>query len=650
MPRQVAPYGSWKSPITSDLIVSESIGLGQVAIDGADVYWVEGRPTEGGRNVVVHRTPDGQTSAITPPPFNVRTRVHEYGGGAFLAANGTTYFSNFDDQRLYCTGAGKEPQPVTPEVALRYADGTFDHDHNRIICVREDHTEPYHGAANTIASIDLGSGESQELVAGRDFYATPRLSPDGTHLAWLAWDHPNMPWDGTELWIGEVQPDGSLNHVERVAGDADESIFQPEWSPDGTLYFVSDRTGWWNLYRVRPSAHAKGLQDGQVEPLAEMEAEFGLPQWVFGMRTYAFESARRIICAYTHQGTWQLANLDTETRKLENIETPYTSISEVHAAPGRAIFHAGSPTESTSIVHLDLATGQVEVLRRSSTVEIDPGYLSSPQAVEFPTENGLTAHAFFYPPRNRDYAAPPDEHPPLLVFSHGGPTGATSSTFRLSVQYWTSRGFAVLDVNYGGSTGYGRAYRQRLAGQWGVVDVDDCVNGARHLAARGQVDGDRLIIRGGSAGGYTTLCALTFRDVFKAGASYYGIGDLETLAKETHKFESHYLDRLVGPYPEERALYVARSPIHFTDRLSCPVIFFQGLEDQVVAPEQAEAMVDALRRKRVPVAYLPFEGEQHGFRRAENIKRSLDAELYFYSRIFDFELAESVAPVEIENL
>jgi dipeptidyl aminopeptidase/acylaminoacyl peptidase len=640
MPKQVAPYGSWKSPITSDLIVSESIGLGQVAIDGEDIYWVEGRPAEGGRNVIVRRTADGRTTDVTPPPFNARTRVHEYGGGAFLITDGTIYFSDFADQRLYCA-AGKEPLPVTPEATLRYADGVFDRRHKRIICVCEDHTESEQEAVNTIVSLDLESGESHTLISGHDFYAAPRLSPDGTRLAWLAWDHPNMPWDGTELWVGEIRADGSLGQTERVAGGAAESIFQPEWSPDGTLYFVSDRTGWWNLYCLR---------DGEVEPLVEMEAEFGLPQWVFGMRTYAFESARRIICAYTQQGAWQLASLDPETRKLENIETPYTSISEVHAAPGRAVFHGGSPNEPMSIVQLDLATGEIEILRRSSTVGIDSGYLSPPQALEFPTENGLTAHAFFYPPRNRDYAAPAGELPPLLVLSHGGPTGTTSSAFRLEVQYWTSRGFAVLDVNYGGSTGYSRAYRQRLNGQWGVVDVDDCANGARYLAGRGEVDGDRLIIRGGSAGGYTTLCALTFRDVFKAGASYYGVGDLEALAKETHKFESRYLDRLIGPYPERRDLYVARSPINFTDHLSCPVIFFQGLEDQVVPPTQAEMMVGALRQKKVPVAYLPFEGEQHGFRRAENIKRSLDAELYFYSRIFGFELAEPVEPVEIENL
>lgn len=641
MPTRVAPYGSWKSPITSDLIVAETISLGQIALDGADTYWLEMRPSEGGRNVLVCLTPYGQTTDITPAPLNVRTRVHEYGGGAFLVAGGAVYFSNYADQRLYRQASGSEPEPITPEIPLRYADGILDARRNRIICVREDHIQPGREAVNTIASVDLNSGNSKALISGHDFYASPRISPDGCRLAWLAWDHPNMPWDGTELWVGELQDDGALNASKCVAGGTEESIFQPEWSPDGTLYLVSERTGWWNLYR---------LQDGQIEPLIEMEAEFGLPQWVFGMSTYAFESAERIICTYTQNGSSHLAILDTGTSSLTVIETPYTSITGIRAAPGRAVFRAGAPNEHEAVVQLDPSTGDLTVLRRSSTLEIEDGYLSIPQAIEFPTENDRTAYAFYYPPRNRDYAPPPGEQPPLLVTSHGGPTSATSGALRMGVQYWTSRGIAVLDVNYGGSTGYGRAYRQRLNGQWGVVDVDDCANGARYLAERGDVDGDRLIIRGGSAGGYTTLCALTFRDVFKAGASYYGIGDLEALAKETHKFESRYLDRMVGPYPEQRQLYVQRSPIHFTDQLSCPVIFFQGLEDQVVPPNQAEMMVDALREKGIPVAYVPFEGEQHGFRRAENIKRALDAELYFYSHVFGFELTDEVEPIEIENL
>ena len=634
---QVAPYGFWKSPITSDLIVSATIGLGPVVVDGKDIYWVEMRPGEGGRNVIVRRTPDGETSDITPSPFNARTRVHEYGGGTFVVADGTVYFSNFADQRLYCKTTDGEPQPLTPAVNIRYADGIIDRRRGRIICVQEDHTgagEP----VNTLVSIGLEGGSSR-VLCGDDFYASPRLSPQGNQLCWISWNHPNMPWDGTELWVAEVKVDGSLGSPERVAGGVDESIFQPEWSPSGILHFISDRSGWWNLYRWGA---------GGVQPLCEMAAEFGLPQWVFGMSTYAFESAERIICTYTQQGKWHLANLDTTTQQLQRIETPYTEISSLQASAGSAVFCAASPSESTSIVQLDLTTGQRSVLRRSSEVAIDLGYLSTPQAIEFPTENGLTAHAFFYPPQNRDYT-PTRELPPLLVKSHGGPTAAASSRLNLAIQYWTSRGFAFLDVNYGGSTGYGREYRQRLDYQWGIVDVDDCVNAARYLVERSQVDGSRIAIAGGSAGGYTTLCALTFRDLFKAGASYYGVSDLEALARDTHKFESRYLDRLIGPYPQRRDLYWERSPIHFTEHLNCPVIFFQGLEDKIVPPNQAQIMVSALKAKGLPVAYVPFEGEQHGFRRAENIKRALDSELYFYSRVFGFDLADAVEPVPIEN-
>jgi dipeptidyl aminopeptidase/acylaminoacyl peptidase len=639
---QVVPYGSWKSPITSDLIVAGTIGLGQIALDGEDVYWTELRPAEGGRMVIVRRTPDGRAMDVTPALFNARTRVHEYGGGAFAVSDGVVYFSNFADQRLYRHRPGDEPQPITPAVELRYADGVIDRRRHRLICVREDHTSAGREAVNTIVGLNLDGSEGGEvLVSGHDFYSSPRLNADGSRLAWLAWNHPNLPWDGTELWVGELAADGSLGKTERVAGGADESIFQPEWSPDGVLHFISDRTGWWNLYRWR---------NGRIEPLCEMEAEFGQPQWVFGMSTYDFAAADRIICTYLERGLARLASLDTRARKLDPIETPYTRIEGLRAAPGRALFNAGSPTEPAAIVQLDLATRQIEVLRRSSEVAIDPGYISPPRAIEFPTEGGLTAHAFFYPPQNRDYAAPAGERPPLLVMSHGGPTAATMATLRLTVQYWTSRGIAVLDVNYGGSTGYGRAYRQRLNGQWGIVDVDDCVNGARYLVARGEADGNRLAITGGSAGGYTTLCALTFRDVFKAGASHYGVSDLEALDEDTHKFESRYSSSLIGPYPERRDLYRARSPIHFTERLSAPVIFFQGLEDKIVPPNQAEMMVAALRAKGLPVAYVAFEGEQHGFRRAENIKRALDSELYFYSRVFGFELAEAVAPVPIENL
>jgi dipeptidyl aminopeptidase/acylaminoacyl peptidase len=639
---KVAPCGSWKSPITSDLIVSETISLGEIVLDGEDIYWIEMRPAEGGRHVIVRRSSDGKITDVTPPAFNARTRVHEYGGGTFAVGDGTVYFSNFGDQRLYRQVPGAEPQPISPKAALRYADGVIDYRRGNIICVREDHSSAEGEATNTLVSLTLqGSDSGQVLLSGNDFYSSQRLSPDGSSLAWLTWNHPNMPWDGTELWVGEVKPDGSIGHTEQVAGSVDVSIFQPEWSPDGTLYFVSDQSGWWNLY---------SWCHGRIEPLCQMDGEFGLPQWIFGMSSYAVDSAGRIICTYTQEGAWHLASLNTATGELNIIETPYTSIGSLRAEAGSAVFVAGSSTEATCIVKLELATNELEVLRRSSEVAIDPGYLSEPLLVEFSTEHGLSAHAFFYRPKNQDHTAPPGELPPLLVVSHGGPTAATSSTLDATIQYWTSRGIAVLDINYGGSTGYGRPYRQRLEGQWGIVDVDDCVNGARYLLERGEVDGDRLAIRGRSAGGYTTLCALTFRNVFKAGASYFGVSELESLAKDTHKFESRYLDRLIGPYPEAQKLYQERSPINFIDRLSCPLIFFQGREDRIVPPNQAEMMVNGLREKGLPVAYVLFEGEQHGFRRAENIKRALDAELYFYSKIFSFELADRVEPVAIANL
>jgi len=640
---KVAPYGSWASPITSDVIVSETIRLGTPSWAGSDIYWLEGRPSEGGRSALVRRTSEGQLYNVLPTPYNARTRVHEYGGGSFVVDQDTIYFSNYNDQRLYRLEPGALPHPIPPDTALRYADGVIDGERERMICVREDHRIRMREAVNAIVAVNLlGDPDGGEvLVSGKDFYAAPRLNPDGSRLAWLTWDHPNMPWDGTELWVAEVLEDGELGAPEKVAGGDSESIFQPAWSPDGVLYFVSDRTGWWNLYRWR---------EGEIEPLLPMEAEFGLPQWVFGMSTYDFESPTSLICTYSQNGVWYLARLDTVAQTLTPIDIPFTHVSGPKVGPQGIALRVGSATEPSSIALIDPETEELTMLRRSSRRVPRPAYLSEPESIEFPTEEGKTAHGLFYAPKNDAYEASEGERPPLLVFIHGGPTGSASSTLDLKLQYWTSRGFAVLDVNYGGSTGYGRAYRERLNGEWGVSDVADCVNGARYLVERGDVDGDRLAIRGGSAGGYTTLCALTFYDVFKAGASYYGVADLSALAEETHKFESRYLDRLVGPYPEESDLYEARSPIHHIDELSCPLIFFQGLEDEVVPPNQAKRMFEALKAKGIPVAYVPFEGEQHGFRRAENIKRALDAELYFYSRIFDFPLPESIEPVEIENL
>ncbi|HXH21491.1 MAG TPA: S9 family peptidase [Dehalococcoidia bacterium] len=638
---EVAPYGSWKSPITADLIVASSISLGSIAVDGEDVYWLEGRPLEGGRQVLVRRTPDGAVSDVTPAPYNVRTRVHEYGGGSYAVHQGVVYFSNFADQRLYRLRPATSPEPLTSAEGMRYADGVVDPARGLLYCVREDHTRSDQDAENTIVAIDLETGAETVVARGHDFYSTPRLSPDGSRLSWLSWDHPNMPWDGTELWLARLGEDGLPQSPERVAGGPSESIFQPEWSPDGRLYFVSDATGWWNLHR---------LGDRGAEIVVEREAEFGAPQWVFDARTYAFLPDGRLLCAYAEGGVSRLALLDPEARSLQPIDIALNGFGSVRVAGDRAYFVASSPSLPGAVYELDLRTQALTPLRWSSDLRIDDGYISLPEPLEFPTEGGLTAHALYYAPRNKDYRAPEGEKPPLIVMSHGGPTAAAGAGFSLQKQFWTSRGFAVLDVNYGGSTGYGCEYRRRLEGKWGVVDVDDCTNGARYLASRGLVDPGRMAITGGSAGGYTTLCALAFRDVFKAGASHFGVADLEALARDTHKFESRYLDRLVGPYPERRDLYVERSPVHHVDRLACPVIFFQGLEDKIVPPNQAEAMVEALRRKGIPVAYLAFEGEQHGFRRAENIKRSMEAELYFYGRIFGFRPADEIEPVEIMNL
>jgi dipeptidyl aminopeptidase/acylaminoacyl peptidase len=649
IPTKTAPYGSWKSPITSDLIVAQSITLSEVRLDGGQVYWLEGRPQEQGRNVVVRGGEDTAPTDITPQPYNARTRVHEYGGGAWTVRDGTVYFSNFADGRLYRQAPGAAaPQPLTaerpaPGKGWRFADGVIDDRRNRWVGVREDHTaagEP----VNAIVAVDLGAplanppphaGEGREgagrvLAGGHDFCSSPRLSPDGSRLVWLAWDHPNMPWNGTMLYLAEIGGDGALGDPALIAGGASESIFQPEWSPDSAqLIFVSDRSGWWNLYSFDPAT-------GTTRSLAPMAAEFGVPQWQFGMSTYAFAGGDRIVCAYSKAGLGQLALLDLTRGTLSPIATPFTEFGSVRAEGDRVMFRAGAPDHPPSIVALELASGRSSVLKQATDVldRAEPriaNYLAKVESVEFPTSGGDTAFGLFYPPCNPDYAPAPEEKPPLLVKCHGGPTSAASSTLNLGIQYWTSRGIAVLDVNYRGSTGFGRAYRDRLHLDWGVVDVDDCVSGAKFLAARGQVDGQRCVISGGSAGGYTTLAALAFRDFFQGGASYYGISDVAALARDTHKFESRYLDWLIGPYPQEEARYRERSPLYHADRLSKPVIFFQGEEDAVVPPNQAEAMVAALRRKGNSVGYFLFAGEQHGFRQAGNIKRCLDAELYFYA-------------------
>jgi dipeptidyl aminopeptidase/acylaminoacyl peptidase len=634
-----SPYGSWKSPITAESIVSTSVGLGSVWVDDGNIYWLEKRPQEKGRNVIVGYTKD-KVVEITPPAYSVRTKVHEYGGGAFIIVDRTVYFSNYSDRQIYRQSLGSEPQALTSGNQKHYADIIVDRNRHRLLCICEDIEG---NLANKIVTINLATGKVDPLISGHDFYSSPRLSLDGKYLAWLSWDLPCMPWDSTYLWVAEVNPNGELGIPQCIAGGENESICEPKWSPDGRLYFSSDRTDWWNLYRYN--------LNGEVEIVWKMAAEFAYPHWVFGLSTYDFIDAERLICTYSSSGSWHLSEIDLKNPRFKAIETNYTNISDVRAiGEGFGVFIAGSPTTSTAVIKFDLNTETATILKQSETEALDFGYLSIPEAIAFPTENNLTAYGWYYPPKNQDYLPPKSELPPLIVKCHGGPTAAASVDLNLRIQYWTSRGFGYLDVNYGGSIGYGRQYRQRLEFNWGIVDVDDCVNGAKYLVSQGRVDGNRLIITGSSAGGYTTLAALTFRNIFKAGASYYGVSDLEILAQDTHKFESRYFDRLVGKYPEEKAIYEARSPIYFIEKLACPVIFFQGLEDKVVPPNQAEMMFEAIKRKGLPVAYVPFPEEAHGFRQAANIKKALESEFYFYSRVFGFEPAEAIEPVEIVNL
>ncbi len=626
---EVAPYGTWTSPITGALAAAGGVRIGGLCLDGDDVLWVEGRPSERGRNVLCRRRADGTIDEVLPAAFNVRTRVHEYGGGAFTARRGTVFFVNDGDQRIWRYDPGSEPRPLTPEGPFRYADLTADDRHDRLLCVREEH-RPEGEPVNTIAAVPLEGGASQVVVSGADFYAAPRPSPDGHTMAFLCWSHPHMPWQSSELHLKAM--DGPSSTV--VAGGPNESVLQPSWAPDGHLWFVSDRGGHWNLYR-------QGM--GAPESLCPRPAEFGAAPWVFGLSTYGFVDERLVACAFQEAGLWQLGLLEPDTRRFSPIAASLTEVAYLHAGGGRAVFAGSSAAEPWAIYQLD-ASGQGRLLHRPTELAVDVAALSRPEGITFPTAGGSVAHGLHYPPHNPGFSAPPDERPPLVVITHGGPTAAASTALSLPIQFWTSRGFAVLDVNYRGSTGYGRAFRAALDGQWGIADVEDCVAGARDLAGRGLADPDRLLIRGGSAGGYTTLAALAFTDVFRAGASYYGVSDLESLATDTHKFESRYLDTLVGPYPARRDLYHARSPLLHADRLACPVIFFHGLEDKVVPPDQARRMVEVLRKKGVPVEYVTFPDEQHGFRRAENVAHALEAELAFYRRVLELSCGQPPGP------
>jgi dipeptidyl aminopeptidase/acylaminoacyl peptidase len=641
----VLPYGSWESPITADLITEGGLRLGEVHVDSSTVYWLEGRPEESGRYVIVRLLESGETEDVNPAPFNARNAVHEYGGGAYIVQDGTVYFTNWDDQRIYKVEEGGVPEPITAEPAIergdRYADLRVSGDSNWILCVRESHNEDREADNDLVAVATDGSGDIQVLASGRNFYSSPRENWADGKICWLEWDHPNMPWDGCELFVSDFDSsNGTVSNSERVSGSTDISIVQPEWAPDGTLVFISDESGWWNLTKY---------SDDAVSPILAEEKDHGGPAWQFGFSTYGFSDEGLIILKGSEDGKGQFRSVSLDGKANVVSEVPHTSIAELNLIDDSAVYVGASPVSAAEIVRVEFGSSEVSTLKVSSDIELDPEFLSVPEEITFPTTFDGSAHAYYYAPKNPNFEGGNSEKPPLLVISHGGPTSSTSSALSLPIQFWTSRGIAVVDVNYRGSTGYGREYRDALKGNWGVYDTDDCIAAADYLVEQGLVDTDRVAIKGGSAGGYTTINALTFYDRFAVGATYYGIADLSVFIGDTHKYESRYLDSLIGPYPEAKQLYHDRSAINFTDRLSCPMIILQGIEDKIVPPSQAEIMAGALRDKGIPFSLMMFEGEQHGFRQSENIKASLEGELYFYGRVLGFTPAGGITTVEIEN-
>ncbi len=639
-------YGSWPSTISAESLARSTLGLGQIQVTEDGLFWLESRPAEGGRQVVVKAGmgEEGKESEdMFSDPYNARNKVHEYGGGDFLVHRGVLYFTHQSDQRIYRVDHSRAPQAITPEGPFRYADLAVDELRERLLAVREEHHgrgEPH----NSLVALPLaGDAPPAVLAHGCDFYACPRISPDGHHLSWLSWNHPDMPWDGCELYVAELNPGGDPGAIHHVAGSREESIFQPQWSPDNRLHFVSDRTGWWNLF----------VWDGKKSRnLCPMEAEFALPQWVFGQSTYAFVGDESILSAYNQGGRWTLCLLNRQGGKRQDFDLPFSQIESVRADAVTGYFIASSPTCFPGICALNLSNGKLRLIKSSLTdFHIDGGsdQWALPEPIDFLGYDGQLSHAWFVPPHNPHYQGPKGESPPLIVKVHSGPTAATSTGLDLGVQFWTSRGFAVLSVDYGGSTGYGRSYRQRLDGLWGRVDAEDCLLAALYLQQAGRVDGGKMAITGNSAGGFTALSALAFHKGFSAGTSLYGVADLEALAHDTHKFEAHYLDRLVAPYPAGEAVYRERSPLHHAQGITCPVLLLQGLEDKVVPPAQSDAMFRILREKGLPVAYLRFEGEGHGFKLPANRKKARDAELYFYRRIFGLHDPDGLEPLVIEN-
>ncbi|WP_339157245.1 prolyl oligopeptidase family serine peptidase [Paenibacillus sp. FSL W8-0186] len=651
----LSPCGSWKSPITAQDIAQSRISFQEILVDQDIIYWVESRPTEQGRYVIVRADEDGEMSDVTPPGYSARTLVNSYGGGSFTLSGGTVYFSNFvasseespyarhHDQRLFRQKEGSAPEPLTDTLSVCYADGVYDSQRGRLISVREDGQLTLHGQGmQSLVSIDPVSGQQEMLAYGNDFYAAPRLSPDGKRLCWLTWNYPSMPWDGSELWVADVNDEGMLCNPKQIAGGTEEAIFQPEWSPQGELFFISDRTNWWNLYRW----------DGdKTSVVYQKAADFGAPQWTLRMAQYDFIPDGRVVCSYVEQGAWRLAVIDVHSNKLTDIPSRYTEISHLRAGTNFVAFLGGAHDTPLSVVKLSLETMQETVIKSSLTnYEKFLPYVSKPEPITFVTSGNGQAYAFYYPPHNLDFGIPVQEKPPLIIKSHGGPTSAASTALDLEIQYFTSRGFAVVDVNYRGSTGYGREYRLSLYGNWGIYDKEDCISAAKYLEERGEIDGERILARGGSAGGFTTLCLLAFSTICRAGASYYGVSDLEKIVVNSDKLEAKYPFRLIGKYPEQAELYRERSPAFHAERITNPAIFFQGLEDPIVPPEQTEGIVSSLTQRGVPVAAFYYPHEQHGFRIAANIKKSLEAELYFYSQILQYTPADPLEPFPINNL
>jgi len=617
------PFGSWPSVISSQRVASAAPNLNHIQSHGEHLFWVENRPLDAGRNIIVSRNAQGVIEDLLPSPYSHYSRVHEYGGMAYAVANNTLYFVNAVDQRIYQLEIGSNQPVAITESGPRFADLLVDSRNQRLIAVCEQHSDQGE-VENYLAGIPLDKNNTQlqRLASGADFYAYPAISPDGRKLCWIEWNHPHMPWDSTQLWRAELQGETLSNKTLVSGSDGNEAIFQPQWSPDNQLYFVSDRNNWWNIYSA----------DSGI--VLDMPAEFATPLWQFGMSTYDFMDATTIGCLWAQQGTWHCGTVDLATGKLNTIDCPFSAMESVCCHKNTLYMVASAPTIAKQIIAISQPRN-VDSVHAPCILDIAPDNLAMPESIGFPTANGELVQAFFYPPTNSLYRGEDQELPPVIAICHGGPTGATDSGLNLKIQYWANRGFAVVDINYRGSTGFGRDYRHALTGAWGVADVEDTEYAIKYLVAQHRVDPDRCIIRGSSAGGYTVLSALTFTDTFKAGASLYGIGDLETLVGDTHKFESRYLDNLVGPYPERKDIYRQRSPIHHIDQLNCPVIFLQGLEDKVVPPNQAQMMVESLQQKGVEVMYIKFPDEGHGFRKAENIIRAMEAELAFYCDLFN---------------